>query len=143
MGEVGESGEVDKAARKGEGKLGVLSAPLTLLAEEDPRIPYGQATCLRFFLGFGEHYMYNTSRMMARSSAESFAPPRSVKRGCRSNSRTMDANSACQDRRMVRAVCYWSERVAIGTAGGSVEALPSAAIGEAIASQPQAHFDVF
>eukprot|EP00976_Prorocentrum_cordatum_P091099 1188386-Prorocentrum_minimum.AAC.4 len=33
---VGESGELDKAVRKGEGQLGVLSAPLPLLAQEDP-----------------------------------------------------------------------------------------------------------
>eukprot|EP00976_Prorocentrum_cordatum_P063259 1177025-Prorocentrum_minimum.AAC.2 len=33
---VGESGELDEAVRKGEGKLGVVSASLPLLAQEDP-----------------------------------------------------------------------------------------------------------
>eukprot|EP00976_Prorocentrum_cordatum_P064334 1177454-Prorocentrum_minimum.AAC.1 len=32
--EVGESGELDKAVRKGGGKLGVLSAAVPLLAQE-------------------------------------------------------------------------------------------------------------
>ena len=34
--EAGESGKLEKALRKGEGKLGVLSASLPLLVQEDP-----------------------------------------------------------------------------------------------------------
>eukprot|EP00976_Prorocentrum_cordatum_P085887 1186272-Prorocentrum_minimum.AAC.4 len=40
---VGESGELDKAVRKGERERWVLRAPLPLLAQDDPRLFYARS----------------------------------------------------------------------------------------------------